>query len=44
MNTQSKQRRRRRRRRELENEINIVKAISRDINMNFGFENVQKFI
>jgi hypothetical protein len=27
---------------ELENEINIVKAISKDINMNFGFEKCAK--
>jgi hypothetical protein len=29
---------------DLENQINIVKAISKDINMNFGFENVQRFV
>jgi hypothetical protein len=29
---------------ELENETNIVKAISKDINMNLGLKNVQKFV
>jgi hypothetical protein len=28
---------------DLENEIKIVKAVSKDINMNFGLENVPKF-
>jgi hypothetical protein len=27
---------------ELENEINILKAVSKDINMNFGFEKCAK--
>jgi hypothetical protein len=29
---------------ELENKINIVKAISKDINMTFGFEKCAKFV